>query len=65
MFGFKYNLCNFGVMIKNATLSLDEALRKTAGKTAKEKQIRGGLSGLVEMLLREYLEKEKIKIEIN
>jgi hypothetical protein len=48
-------------MIKNATISLDEDLRKLAGKTAKQKQIRGGLSGLIEMLLKEYLTKEKVK----
>lgn len=49
-------------MIKNATIRLDSQLRVVAGDTARKKQIRGGLSGLVEQLLREYLEKEKVKI---
>lgn len=61
MFVYKYKICIFVAMIKNATISLDVDIRKLAGKTAKEKQIRGGLSGLIEMLLKEYLQKETLK----
>lgn len=49
-------------MITSTTLSLDDKIKKASKEKAKEKQIRGGLSGLVELLLKEYLIKEKVKI---
>lgn len=49
-------------MITTTTLRLDDKVKKAASDTARDKQIRGGLSALVETLLIEYLKKEKVKI---
>lgn len=49
-------------MIATTTLRLDDKIKKAAANTAKDKHIRGGLSGLVEMLLLEFLKREKVEI---
>ena len=62
-FDIKYKVFTFALMISTTTLRLDDEVKKAAAKTAKDKQVRGGLSGLVDILLREFLKKEKVIIE--
>lgn len=49
-------------MITKATITIDSNIKDEASKKAKSKQIRGGLSGLIELLLSEFLKKEEIEL---